>query len=285
MLKHQIFKATEPARFNLVVVHGMVEHSLRYAEFAQYMAEQGGNVITFDLRGHGQYHQHRDSTGDFGHTSFGGAQQIFTDITTLFESLPDNLPRIVLGHSMGAAIALRYIELNDNVKQAILTGIPAKPAWLMGLSHQLAKLEHRIRADKPSMFNQIFTQYNRQFAPNLTEFDWLSVRTENVENYIKDPLCGFKFTPKGYMDMFEFMREAFDVKNISLINPSTSVLALWGAQDPATDNGRGPRRLCEQLSAAGLSVAQIEYPELRHEILNEDNRLDVYADIAQLIQA
>lgn len=38
----------------LLILHGMQEHSGRYTEFAQYLAEQGLAVITYDHLGHGK---------------------------------------------------------------------------------------------------------------------------------------------------------------------------------------------------------------------------------------
>lgn len=38
----------------LLCIHGMMEHSGRYDEFAKYMADHGVIVYAFDLRGHGK---------------------------------------------------------------------------------------------------------------------------------------------------------------------------------------------------------------------------------------
>ncbi len=284
MINHHLFPASPIAKFNMVIVHGMVEHSLRYREFAQFIAAQGGNVITFDLRGHGQYHT-KQAVGDFGHDSFGGAKQIFTDIEVLFASFQNDLPNILFGHSMGSAIALRYAQTHHDIRQVFMTGAPVKSPWLFGLAYHLAKLEHKLRPGKRSIFNNTFVEYNKHYVPNETSFDWLSANRDNILNYVKDPLCGFSFTPKGFMDMFEFMRVAFDLKEIAKIPKSVSFAVLWGDDDPTTEFGRGTEKLCKQLTDAGLSVAQIEYPNMRHEILNETDREEVYADIARLIQA
>src|SRR5260221_7131498 len=37
----------------LVIVHGLKDHSTRYAEFADRLAQHGWEVHAFDLRGHG----------------------------------------------------------------------------------------------------------------------------------------------------------------------------------------------------------------------------------------
>ena len=286
MVHHRLFPATTSARFNIVLVHGMVEHSGRYAEFAQFLAHQGGNVITFDLRGHGHYKSaNKDALGDFGDTHANGAQQIFTDIEQLFASFKNNLPNILFGHSMGSTIALRYAQTHTGLRQLILTGVPFNAPTQLSIAYQIARLEHKIKGDKTSVFDGIFKQYNRAFKPTQTEFDWLSTSSTNVHNYIRDPLCGYPISTRYYRDMFEFMRLCFRQDEIAKIEKTTSLLVAWGALDPCTQFGKGTRAFIQRLQRADLATAQIEYPNMRHEILNEDNRMHVYQDIAQLIQA
>nr|WP_261871115.1 lysophospholipase [Psychrobacter sp. JCM 18901] len=38
----------------LLIVHGMAEHSGRYSDFAQFLADNGIAVATYDHLGHGQ---------------------------------------------------------------------------------------------------------------------------------------------------------------------------------------------------------------------------------------
>ena len=287
MVHHRLFPAVPtPARFNIVLVHGMVEHSGRYAEFAQFLAGQGGNVITFDLRGHGHYkNADPNALGSFGNLNPNAEQLILADIEQLFASFKNNLPNILFGHSMGSTIALRYAQTHTGLRQLILTGVPFNSPMQLSLAYQIARLEHKIKGDKTSMFDGIFKQYNRAFKPTQTEFDWLSVNATNVRNYINDPLCGYPISTRYYRDMFEFMRLCFRQDEIAKIEKITSLLVAWGASDPCTQFGKGTRAFIQRLQRVGLATAQIEYPNMRHEILNEDGRMQVYQDIAQLIQA
>lgn len=284
MIAHDLFPAQGTARFNLVVVHGMMEHGKRYHAFAQHLAQHGGNVITFDLRGHGQ-HLKTGQLGDFGDPIEGGAQQIFRDIEQLFASFNNDLPNILFGHSMGSTIALRYAQTHSGLRQLILSGIPTNPAGLLSAGYRLAKLEQRWRANKPSLFMASFKQFNHQFKPNRTEFDWLSLSEANIAQYINDPLCGQAIAPRYYVEMFDFMRYVFRTRELAKIDANTAILMLWGADDPCTQMGKGPRALLKRLQKLGLSTAQIEYPQSRHEILNEANRAQVFDDITRLIQA
>ena len=283
MIAHELFPAQGTARFNIVLVHGMMEHGARYQAFAQHLAQHGGNVITFDLRGHGQ-HLKAGQLGDFGDPIEGGAQQIFKDIEQFFTSFNNDLPNILFGHSMGSTIALRYAQTHSDLRQIILSAIPTNPAWLLSTGYQLAKLENRLRPNKQSIFMNSFKQFNNQFKPNRTEFDWLSLDESNITNYMNDPRCGQPIAPRYYVEMFDFMRYVFRSKELAKINKNTAILMVWGSDDPVTQMGKGPRALLPRLQKLGLSTAQIEYPKSRHEILNEANRAQVFDDITRLIQ-
>ena len=287
MIAHDRFPATTvdgTARFNIVLVHGMMEHGGRYHDFARHLAQHGGNVITFDLRGHGQ-HLKAGQLGDFGDPIDGGAAQIFTDMEQLFASFDNNLPNILFGHSMGSTVALRYAQTHSGLRQIILSAIPTNPPWLLSTGYRLAKLEARLRPTKPSVFMTTFKQFNREFKPNRTEFDWLSLDEGNIAHYIDDPMCGQPIAPRYYVEMFDFMRHVFRTQELAKIDKNTAILMVWGADDPVTQMGKGPRALLPRLQKLGLATAQIEYPQLRHEILNEANRAQVFDDIVRLIQA
>ena len=87
----------------LVVVHGLKDHSARYADFAMGLAKRGFSVRSYDHRGHGR--------------SDGKSQRVdqFTDFVSDLDSFvkrskqaEPNIPVFVLGHSMGGAIATGY---------------------------------------------------------------------------------------------------------------------------------------------------------------------------------
>ena len=47
-----IYRPKGQPRAIFQISHGMAEHRLRYAEFAQFLAERGFVVVTSDHRGH-----------------------------------------------------------------------------------------------------------------------------------------------------------------------------------------------------------------------------------------
>ena len=87
----------------VVLCHGYAEHARRYDHVAQRFGEAGLITYALDLRGHGRSGGKRvylrdisEYTGDF-HTLVGIATAEHPD-----------LPRIVLGHSMGGGVVFAY---------------------------------------------------------------------------------------------------------------------------------------------------------------------------------
>lgn len=280
MRQHDYFPAKNSAHFNMVIVHGMQEYGQRYQAFAEYLSEQGGNIITFDLPGHG-IEKRADEIGDFGKE---GLPPAFTHISEFFQSFANELPNVLFGHSMGSALALRYAEQHQNLSLLILSGLPVNPVWMLELGYHAAKVEQRFRPAKSSVFANVFKGYNRPFKPCSTPSDWLSANPENVQHYIDDPLCGYAICPHYYVEMFGFMRYAFAEKELIKLYPKLKILVIWGAQDPVTGFGKGTKRLVKKLTAMHYDVQTREYAGLRHEILNELEHQQVYDDVANFIQ-
>ena len=122
---------------------------------------------------------------------------------------------------------------------------------------------------------------NKPFAPNRTEFDWLSRDEAEVDKYVADPWCGFLFTAGGYRDMFTGLRRISDPEEIRKMRKDLPVLFISGARDPVGAMGEGVKKVADSFRAAGLADIQVMlYPEARHELFNELNRQEVYGDLA-----
>ncbi len=111
-------------RGHLAIVHGVAEHSGRYAALAQEGVAKGFGVWGFDLRGHGR------SPGKPGHIrSWSEYQQDLVAFLQVIAERDPGAPRFVLGHSLGALIVLDFIEASrPELAGAILSGTPIEPA-------------------------------------------------------------------------------------------------------------------------------------------------------------
>ena len=130
-----------------------------------------------------------------------------------------------------------------------------------------------------------FGGYNKKFAPNRTEYDWLSVNALNVDTYLKDPLCGFTCTSAFFYDLFTGLDYANDPRNIFRMPADLPIYLVSGGSDPVSNMGKEVRALYQRFKNADMKdVSMTLYPGKRHEILNETNRREVYQDILSFIQ-
>ena len=64
------------------------------------------------------------------------------------------------------------------------------------------------------------------------------------------------------------------------------VLVIAGDRDPVGANGKGPTQVYGWLKAAGLAdVALKLYSGMRHEVLNEAGKAQVYEDVLNFLRA
>ena len=269
----------------LQVSHGVAEYVLRYEPLAEYLTARGFAVAGHDHLGHG------------GSVAPGGARlyfgpkgswnwvvdDLYTRYKLLKKQFPD-IPLFLLGHSMGSFLARTYlIRYPGTVDGAVIMGTGQMSPALVAAGRAVAALERRrVGEDQasPTVDRLAFGAYNKQFAPNRTGFDWLSLNPENVDRYIADPLCGGSASIGLFREMLGGLRFIAKPGNLKKMNANTPVLFLSGAMDPVGECGRGVRRAYRSFLKAGARDLSIQlYPELRHEILNEACREDVCHDL------
>jgi acylglycerol lipase len=91
-------------RAAVVLVHGLKDHSTRYAEVADRLAQRGYAVHAFDLRGHGSSGGRRAYVESF--------DEYIADLDTFVAQvrrLEPVKPVFVVGHDMGATIAIEWL--------------------------------------------------------------------------------------------------------------------------------------------------------------------------------
>jgi len=109
---------TTTQRGVLVIMHGLKDHSARYARFATEAAARGYAVYAFDLRGHGRSAGPRVAPDDWN--DYVGDLDRFL---TYVEHREPARPIFLFGHSMGGAIAARTAEVHEpRLAGVILSG-------------------------------------------------------------------------------------------------------------------------------------------------------------------
>lgn len=267
------------------IAHGVAEHIARYDGFARYLAENGFVVAGMDHLGHGKSASNPEHQGYFG--EFGGWELVVGDMRKLYERMREQhfgLPVFMLGHSMGSFLTRTYIiRYHDGPDGAIIVGTGQQSGLTVsgGLAVANRIIKSRGASHKSQFLNNMaFAGYNNRFKPNRTEFDWLSRDNDVVDAYIADPDCGYVASAGLFRDMLTGVKYITSMKNLDRINTDLPIYFLAGDADPVGDYGKGVVRAYNSFLKAGLTDVSLKlYHGARHEILNETNKTEVYADI------
>jgi alpha-beta hydrolase superfamily lysophospholipase len=273
------------------IAHGMAEHAGRYARFARALTAAGYAVYANDHRGHGRTAGDLDNVGYFADE--GGWFKVAADLRQLAGIIRDNhphLPVFLLGHSMGSFLVRTAImDAPAGLSGAILSGTGGDPGMLGRVGLGVARILCAVKGRRsPSgLLNALsFGGFNKKFAPVRTEFDWLSRDGAEVDKYLADPYCGGIFSAGFFVDLLEGLGYLHKPENIARVPKDLPVYLFSGAKDPVGDDTRGVRKVAEAYRRAGLKeVTERFYEDGRHEMLNETNRQQVFADVIAWLDA
>ena len=272
----------------LQLVHGMAEHKERYIPFMNYMAEKGYACVICDLRGHGASVK---DPKDLGWMGKGGVKAMVDDVycvTGWAKTEFPGLPFFLFGHSMGSMIVRSYLKrYGQDIDGLIVCGSPSQnPA--AGIGSFLAGCISVFRGPRyRSQFlaNLCTGANDRKFKADGIKNAWLSTNKANVEAYNADPLCGFVFTANGYRTgLFRLMQDIYSPKGWNVVKPDLPIHFIAGAQDPCIINLKKFSKAVSFLRNCGYrEVTSKVYPMMRHEILNENGREEVWSDVRALL--
>ena len=260
------------------IAHGMVEHANRYSRFADELCKSGYAVYSHDIRGHGQTEAKDAPRGVLAKSN--GFQVILKDQNDVMKLIKERHPNkliVCFGHSLGSIInlnfAIRYPEMVNGLacwNSGIETGI------LPRASRIILSIESFFRdPNLPSLiaWKLSFGAWNAKFKPNRTDFDWLSQDKNEVDLYVKDPLCGFEASISMWRDILDGVFFAGNKKNLRKLEKKLPVHIVGGSSDPCTNNGKDMKQLAIKLKNNGLTDVKCTILEAtRHESLNEINR-------------
>ncbi|MBU5293964.1 lysophospholipase [Anaerosalibacter bizertensis] len=272
------------------ISHGMAEHIERYNAFAKYLVNNGFVVYGNDHRGHGKTAGNIENLGYFANEN--GWEKVVNDMYSLTEIIKDehaDIPIFIFGHSMGSFLTRRYIQLYGNkIEGVILSGTGGDPGIAGSIGIRIAKREIRkngSRAQSPKLNKLSFGNFNKQFEPVRTEFDWLTRDEKEVDKYIEDPYCGGIFTCGFFYDMLSGLKELNKKENIEKIPKGLPIFLVSGDKDPVGNNTKGVLQAYNSYKNAEIVDVNYKfYTNARHEILNELNKKEVYKDIISWVE-
>ncbi|MGW6525701.1 alpha/beta hydrolase [Streptomyces sp. NPDC054962] len=234
----------------VLVVHGYGEHAGRYGALADVLTGHGAAVFAPDHMGHGRSAGERVVIEDF--------EDVVTDAhaaARLARAAHPGLPLIVIGHSMGGLIAARYAQRYGGTLAALVLSGPVIGGW--ELPGRL--LAHEEIPDLPVSPAALSRDPAVGAAYAADELVW--------HGPMKRP------TLEAFVRTLEAVAEGGDTGPLPL-------LWLHGDDDrlvPLPGSRTGVERL------SGGPLTERIYPGARHEVFNETNRAEVFADVTRFL--
>ena len=272
------------------LVHGMTEYIGRYDEFLHFMAESGYVAFAYDHLGHGET---GNATGELGFIAEKNGDKFLPEDVHVFgaevrRDFPDK-KCVLMGHSMGSFVVRNYAEKYASEIAGLIimgTGGP-NPASKPGIA-----LASVIKAFKGAKYvstlvdNLAFGKFNDR-TKKRTGSDWLSVDKENVDRFLSDDFCNFKFSVSAMIDLIKMNDRCNRRAWAKSLPKELPILLLAGDEDPVGDYGKGVTKVYNMLKNADISDVSMKlYKGYRHEIMNEsDIREEVFSDILDFTES
>lgn len=266
------------------LAHGMLDYVGRYKVLAEYLTSHGFVLAGADHLGHGDSVQSADDRGYFAERD--GYKYVIDDVKKMNDCLHTeypNLPIILLGHSMGSFISRLYaVKYPESISGLIIHGTAGKNP-ILPLGVLLTKI---IKAFKGERHRSAFVRsladggYNKKFDKSEGDGAWLTRDGAAVADRPTNPKTNFTFTLSAYLDLFKMLGDCNSAEWFSSYPKALPTLVMSGEKDPVGDFGKGVRFVYGGLEAAGLSDLELKlYEGARHELFNETNKDEVFADM------
>ena len=272
------------------VVHGMQEYIGRYEKLMTEMAQAGYLCVGFDNLGHGKTARSDDELGFIAEK--GGwnylCEDVFRVAMTMKKEYGEDLPYILMGHSMGSFIVrAAAVIYRDFIDKLIVMGTGGpNPAAGVGLS-LIGAIKKRKGDHYVSDFieNMAFGAYNKRFSAESDEKTlWLSKDKSVRDAYSADKYCTFKFTVSAMGDLMNLLKFSNTKEWFVGMRKDLPILLVSGSDDPVGNYGKGVRKVYDNLKKYGADVKMKLYNGYRHEILNDACHDEVVADILDFVK-
>jgi alpha-beta hydrolase superfamily lysophospholipase len=241
------------------LVHGLGEHSSRYAHVAAALGQAGYATLAFDMRGHGKSQGPRGDAASY--------DTLMDDIKRLLDEAGERypaLPRFLYGHSMGGNLALNYaLRRRPRLQGVIATGPWLRaafdpPAWRV----RAGRVLHKLRPELPQPAGLDVTAVSRDPAV--------------VRAYQDDPLNHDKISLRVYFSCVQAGLWALE----QAAEFALPLLLMHGGADRLT-SAAASREFAAKIKGRCTSK---EWDGLFHEIHNEPEQQQVFAFMSDWLQ-
>lgn len=261
-ITYDVYSAKSPKGV-ILLVHGLGDHSHRYAYPIKAFVNAGYTIYAPDQRGHGRtgMEQWGNDITRLGHLGPGGLRAAVGDIRQLTHIIRDENPKLpifFLGHSMGSLQGQMLVNTDADLYAGVI---------LSGTAYRA-----------PGYMNA--GDLNKRFAvPGGNGNEWLSRDPQVGIDFKKDPLAFEAHTLKlfGLSDSLRlFGTPAKDMAEVPIL--------IYCGEDDSLGGEKSVLKLADAYIKAGQSdVTVTVYPGGRHEMFNETNKDEVIDDVISWI--
>ena len=291
---------------NVIIVTGMKETSSRYDDFAKFLNKNKLNVYCIDHFGQGE--NVIADKGCLGLWPKSGFRKFVNVLDELVARLRLTcVPTYIVAHSMGSFVVQDYIQrYTKHISRVVLVGTSG-PIPFTRLGYDIARLitTKKTRNNKSPFLDRLvlgnvnkkINHFEKMHAIEEAngrdvEFnkrkpgpaDWLSYDKESNNKYLDNPLCGGIYSRGFYLDFLKGLTRLWQRRFLKKIRKDLSIFIAAGAEDPIGGYGKRVLKLEKIYRKLGLKDVETKiYPHMRHEILNEVNKEQVYEDIVSFL--
>lgn len=258
---HWPVAAAQTPRGVAVIVHGLGEHVGRHAHVAAHLNALGWAALGDDHRGHGRSPGARgviQSQDDFLHD--------LAAVVDAARAAYPGLPLLLVGHSLGGAIAARFVAALAQPHEDTASAPWARPVDALVLSSPALALQ------MSAVQKALLATFGR-LAPGLPvgnglRPEWVCHNPDTVAAYRADPLVHSRVCAR----LTHFLLAAGQTARARAPHWTTPTLVLWGGQDRCVDPA-GSRAFADAAPKAWVQAQA--FPGLSHEIFNEREQAQV----------
>ncbi len=231
-----------------IIAHGLGEHSGRYEHVARALGERDLASFALDHRGHGQ------SGGKRGHVlSFSEYLFDLDNFRRLIEERFSELPRFLIGHSMGGLIAAHYAAKHGAGLSGLVLSSPAL----------------RVDVKEPEIKLALGKLMSR-VLPGLTmgnglDPEMISHDKEVVAAYKNDPLVHDRVSARWFTEFTSAIEAVHECAH----QISTPVLLMQSGEDELVAP-RGAQEFFDRLTVEDKTLKVWE--GFYHEMMNETEK-------------
>ncbi len=269
------------------IVHGMCEYKERYEGFIDYLTRNGYIVFAHDHRGHGGSVTANENLGYFGDKKGEAIVDDAALVTDEIRRLYPGLSVTLFGHSMGSLVVRAYIQkYEEKIDKLIVCGSPSKNS-LAGFGLMLNGVISAFRGKKyrSRLMANASTGGGDDKFPGEGKNAWLTRDKTVVEKYNADEKCNFVFSCNGFSNLLHLVKNAYKKKKYPAKHSDLPIFFMAGADDPVIGSEKKWLEAQQFLRDVGYkNVTGKSYPKMRHEILNELGKEEVYADALAFIE-